>query len=83
VAVLSYYAITNAAALRLAPHERRWPRPIAIVGLVGCLVLIASLPPTTIATGVLTLAVGAAVRLLLARREPQTPGDPQGSAGRA
>jgi basic amino acid/polyamine antiporter, APA family len=83
VAVLSYYAITNAAALRLAPHERRWPRPVAIVGLIGCLVLIASLPPTAIATGVLTLAVGAGVRLLLARREPQTPGDPQGSAGRA
>lgn len=77
VAVLSYYAITNAASLRLAPHERRWPRPIAILGLVGCLVLIASLPPTAIATGALTLALGAAVRLLLGRiGQPTT--DPVG-----
>ena len=73
VAVLSYYAITNAAALRLAAHERRWPRPVAVLGLVGCLVLIASLPPRAIATGVLTLALGAAVRLLLARHRSKHP----------
>ncbi|MFW2335057.1 APC family permease, partial [Ilumatobacter sp.] len=40
VAVLTYYAITNAAALTLDPHERRWPRTLAVAGLVGCVVLI-------------------------------------------
>ncbi len=80
VAVLSYYAITNASALRLAQHERRWPRPIAIVGLVGCLVLIASLPPMAIVTGLLSLAGGAAMRLLLERRAPVPIDDPRPSA---
>lgn len=41
--VLLYYAITNAAALTLSPSERRWPRPIAALGLAGCLLVAASL----------------------------------------
>ena len=36
VAVLTYYAITNAAALTLTGEQRRWPPVIAVVGLVGC-----------------------------------------------
>jgi APA family basic amino acid/polyamine antiporter len=43
VAVLTYYAITNASALRLAPAERRWPRPLAILGLLGCVTLAVAL----------------------------------------
>lgn len=62
VAVLTYYAITNAAALTLTPHQRLWPKPIAIVGLIGCLVLVAALPAAAIVTGVVTLAAGVAVR---------------------
>jgi APA family basic amino acid/polyamine antiporter len=37
--VLTYYAVANAAALRLRPDERRWPRGLAVAGLVGCLTL--------------------------------------------
>ena len=37
VTVLIYYAITNAAALRLAPEHRLYPRVIAWLGLLGCL----------------------------------------------
>ena len=44
VAVLAYYAITNAAALTLPARQRRWPRPVAVVGLLGCVVLAAALP---------------------------------------
>ena len=62
VAVLTYYAITNAAALTLSSGERRWPRSIAVAGLVGCVVLIAALPPRVIASGVATLAVGVIAR---------------------
>ena len=68
VAVLSYYAITNAAALTLSVSERRWPRSIAVVGLVGCLVLVAALPPTAIVTGFIALAVGVAARAALSFR---------------
>jgi APA family basic amino acid/polyamine antiporter len=55
--VLLYYAITNAAALRLRPDERRWPRWLAWAGLASCLVLAASLPWQTIALGVAALAI--------------------------
>jgi len=42
--VLVYYAVANAAALTLSPQERRWPRPLAVIGLVGCIAVAASLP---------------------------------------
>jgi APA family basic amino acid/polyamine antiporter len=37
--VLLYYALTNLAAWRMAPHERLYPRWIAGLGFVCCLVL--------------------------------------------
>lgn len=37
--VLVYYAITNAAALRLPPEQRRFPKWLAWLGLCGCLFL--------------------------------------------
>ena len=67
VAVLTYYAITNAAALTLRSDQRRWPRAIAVVGLIGCVVLVAALPPPALLTGLVTLAVGVIVRLLTRR----------------
>ncbi len=68
VAILTYYAITNAASLTLRPDQRRWPAIIAVVGLAGCVTLVATLPPVAILTGVVTLALGAGVRLVTSRR---------------
>lgn len=62
VAVLTYYAITNAAALSLQPHQRRWPRALAAVGLVGCCVLILALPLAAVAIGASVLLLGALLR---------------------
>ncbi|MEM9036090.1 MAG: APC family permease [Actinomycetota bacterium] len=62
VAILTYYAITNAASLTLSPEQRRWPPVVAIVGLVGCVVLVGALPPSAILGGLITLAIGVAVR---------------------
>ncbi len=70
VAILTYYAITNAAALTLTPEQRRWPRPIAVLGLVGCVILIFSLPVSALIGGGITLALGVAVRTV-------TGGDPE------
>jgi APA family basic amino acid/polyamine antiporter len=42
-AVLVYYAVANAAALRLSDDERRWPKPLSWLGLAGCLTLATSL----------------------------------------
>jgi APA family basic amino acid/polyamine antiporter len=61
VTVLVYYAITNAAALTLgAEPERRLPvRPLAGLGLLGCLVLAASLPLASVLAGLAVLVAGA------------------------
>jgi basic amino acid/polyamine antiporter, APA family len=72
VAVLTYYAVTNAAALTLRPEQRRWSPVIAVVGLVGCVVLVAALPLTAVLTGTITLAIGVIVRLLTPRRRGDT-----------
>jgi APA family basic amino acid/polyamine antiporter len=67
VAVLTYYAITNAAALTLSTDERRWSRALAVTGLVGCLALVAALPWRAIAIGGGVLALGAVARFVHAR----------------
>ncbi|MEZ5295036.1 MAG: APC family permease [Ilumatobacteraceae bacterium] len=72
VAVLTYYAITNAAALTLADDERRWPKPIAVLGLVGCVVLIAALPWRAVVSGLAVLGIGAIVRLVTTRHTAMT-----------
>jgi basic amino acid/polyamine antiporter, APA family len=58
-AVLTYYAVTNAAAWTLEPDERRWPRALAALGLLGCVTLAASLPAVSIVGGALVLGSGA------------------------
>jgi APA family basic amino acid/polyamine antiporter len=69
--VLVYYGITNLAALRL-PHDlRRYPRVIAWAGLIGCLALIAFIPPRILLPGVALIAAGLIWRLLARRLWPQ------------
>jgi APA family basic amino acid/polyamine antiporter len=69
--VLGYYAIANAAALRLAPHERLWPRPLAVGGLAGCLALALALPLPTAAAGAAVLLAGALVFAARRKRAPR------------
>ena len=68
VAVLTYYAITNASALRLTATERLWPRWIAWLGLVGCVVLALALPWRVLVSGSAVLVIGIAARGVTARR---------------
>lgn len=70
-AVLSYYAIANAAAWTLPAGQRRWPRWLATAGVGGCAVLAVTLPPASVAAGMAVLGLGAgiwAIREGLARR---------------
>ncbi|MFW6090412.1 MAG: APC family permease [Actinomycetota bacterium] len=60
--VLLYYALTNAAALRLRREERLWPRWLAWAGLASCLLLAASLPWRTIVLGVAALVISMGAR---------------------
>ena len=68
VAVLTYYAITNASALRLTATERLWPRWIAWLGLVGCVVLALALPWRVLVSGSAVLVIGITARGVTARR---------------
>ena len=66
-AVLTYYAIANASAWTLPAEHRRWPRAIAVVGLVGCVVLAFTLPVASIVGGATVLTIGALVWLVRRR----------------
>jgi APA family basic amino acid/polyamine antiporter len=72
--VLIYYALTNLAALRLAPGERLYPRWIAWMGLGACLFLAFWVPWEIWAVGLALLVVGLLWHLvaqrLFARRTP-------------
>jgi basic amino acid/polyamine antiporter, APA family len=60
-AVLVYYAIANASALTLTRAERRWPRWLSALGVIGCVVLALSLPLVAVVGGAVVLATGALV----------------------
>lgn len=66
-AVLTYYAIANAASWTLKPDERRWPRALSGLGLLGCLTLALALPYASVVGGAALLIVGAVVYLLKRR----------------
>jgi APA family basic amino acid/polyamine antiporter len=68
LAVLSYYAVTNASALRLPSAQRRWPRWLALVGLGGCLLLALTLPQESVIGGVTVLAIGSMLWLVRRKR---------------
>jgi APA family basic amino acid/polyamine antiporter len=63
-AVLVYYAIANASAWTLRPDEGRPPRVVPAVGLLGCVVLAATLPTASVIAGAVVLGVGVAVWLI-------------------
>lgn len=60
--VLLYYALTNAAALRLAPAERRFPRGVAWAGLVSCVFLAVWLDFAVVMISLALIAAGAVWR---------------------
>jgi APA family basic amino acid/polyamine antiporter len=60
-AVLTYYALANASAWTLTSDQRRWPRWLAALGLVLCVLLAVMLPLTSVLGGIVLLVVGSAV----------------------
>ena len=56
--VLVYYAIANAAACTQPAADRRWPRRLNVLGALGCLLLVATLPWQSVVAGLVMFAVG-------------------------
>ncbi len=63
-AVLCYYALAHASALRQQASDRWLPRVVQIVGLVGCLVLAFTLPWQALVVTAGVLALGLTLRML-------------------
>jgi APA family basic amino acid/polyamine antiporter len=67
--VLVYYLVTNLAAWTQPREQRRWPRALNVLGALGCAVLAATLPLTSVLAGLAVFAVGVAGRFaVLSRR---------------
>ncbi len=63
--VLVYYAIANASAFTQDRERRRWPRGLNVIGLAGCLLLVATLPAQSVLAGLVMFGVGLLGRLLV------------------
>ena len=65
--VLLYYLIANAAAFRQSADVRRYPRALQVLGALGCLVLVSTLPVVASLVGTLVVLVGVGYRMLRLR----------------
>lgn len=67
--VLLYYAVANIAAFTQTEEHRLFPKALQVMGLVGCLLLVAALPGSTLVAGLVLVAIGVAYRgIVLASR---------------
>lgn len=71
--VLIYYAIANASAFTQTGDQRRWSRAFNLLGLAGCLVLVATLPAQAVIGGIVMFAVGLGGRWIVLRRRLASP----------
>ena len=79
--VLVYYLIANISAASQPPAQRRWPRLLNLLGGVGCVALVATLPLASLIAGLMMFAIGLVGRFLVLRRRkrPATAAEPSNS----
>lgn len=65
--VLLYYVVANVAALRQRAEHRRYPRAVSVVGIVGCVLLMCTLPVESVVIGTGVVLIGLAARALVTR----------------
>jgi basic amino acid/polyamine antiporter, APA family len=65
--VLIYYAIANASAYTQPAAQRRWPRALNVCGVIGCLLLVATLPWLSVVVGLGVFALGLTGRAIAQR----------------
>lgn len=65
--VLLYYLIANAAAFRQTGRARRYPRVVQVLGALGCLVLMNTLPVFASLVGTAVVLLGVGYRVLRLR----------------
>ena len=65
--VLLYYLIANLAAYTQGPDQRRFPHALQITGVVGCAILVITLPWTAVVVGAGVFALGVIYRAVRIR----------------
>ncbi|KJL28564.1 APC family permease [Microbacterium oxydans] len=65
--VLLYYLIANAAAFRQYDAARRYPRALQVVGALGCLLLVNTLPILASVVGTVVVLLGVGYRMVRLR----------------
>ncbi|MGN6742371.1 MAG: APC family permease [Amnibacterium sp.] len=65
--VLLYYLLANASALTQDAAHRRYPRAVAVVGVIGCAALAVTLPLASVIAGGVVLLAGVALRAVRLR----------------
>jgi APA family basic amino acid/polyamine antiporter len=66
--VLLYYLVANLSAHTQDTENRRYPKVLQIVGSIGCVVLIATLPVSSFVVGTVVVVLGVAYRLIRVRQ---------------
>lgn len=66
--VLLYYVVANVAAYRQTREHRRYPRAVSVFGAIGCVVLMFTLPPTSVIVGTVVVLLGFAGRAVALRQ---------------
>jgi len=66
--VLLYYLIANLSAFSQPSDQRRYPRWLQIIGVAGCVVLVVTLPWTSVLVGIGVLGAGIVFRAVRLRR---------------
>lgn len=65
--VLLYYLVANLAAFTQGTAQRRFPKALQVLGAVACVLLVATLPPSSLIAGAAVFAAGILYRLLRRR----------------
>ncbi|OZC89051.1 amino acid permease [Rhodococcus sp. 06-412-2C] len=60
--VLLYYLVANLSAYTQDAANRRYPRALPVIGSIGCVVLIATLPVSSIVVGTIVVVLGVLYR---------------------
>ena len=71
--VLLYYLIANVAAYTQSPEQRRFPRVLQIIGMIGCAILVVTLPLNAVIGGTLIFVVGMIYRAIRLRVKQSPP----------
>jgi len=66
--VLVYYLVANVSAYTQDREHRRFPRPLQVLGSIGCALLVLTLPVSSVISGLGVFALGVAYRLWHVRR---------------